>query len=144
MFSASTRAAKALLVAVGAVGAAAAAGAAQAQSIVVRSSGPSATAYPQGKKLAANARVSLKAGDKLTVLDKAGTRVLAGPGSYTLDGAVARDAGAVSRVAGVMTGGAARTRTGAVRGVGSIRSAPLAAAAGPDSVWYVDVSERAL
>ena len=140
MFSASQGAAKALLAAAGAVGMLAAASAAQAQSIIVRSSGPSAAAYPQGKKLPANARVTLKAGDKLTVLDKAGSRVLSGPGSFTLDGTVARDAGAATRVAGVIGGGAARTRTGAVRGAGAARStAP--SASGPDSVWYVDVSK---
>jgi hypothetical protein len=140
MFSASHGAAKALLAAAGAIAMLALAGAAQAQSIVVRSSGPSAATYPQGKKLPANARVTLKAGDKLTVLDKAGSRVLSGPGSFTLDGTVARDAGAATRVAGVIGGGGARTRTGAVRGAGAVRSA-APSASGPDSVWYVDVSK---
>ena len=116
------------------------AGAAHAQTVVLRSTGPSAAAYPQGKKLPANAKVTLKAGDRLTVLDKAGSRVLSGPGSFTLDSAVARDAGAVSRVGSVLAGaGGVRTRTGAVRG------APMAARGespdGPDSVWYIDVSK---
>lgn len=117
-----------------------AAGTAQAQSIVVRSTGPSAATYPQGKKLPANARVSLKPGDKVTVLDKAGTRILAGPGSFTLDGSVSRDAGAVSRVAGVMANSGVRTRTGAVRGApppARSSNAPNA----PDNVWYIDVSK---
>ena len=140
MFSASNPAAKALLAAAGAIGILTAASAAQAQSIVVRSSGPSAATYPQGKKLPANVRVTLKPGDKLTVLDKAGSRVLSGPGSFTLDGTVARDAGAATRVAGVIGGGGARTRTGAVRGAGAVRSA-APSASGPDSVWYVDVSK---
>lgn len=141
MYSASNRAAKALLAAAAGIGMLAAASVAQAQSIVVRSSGPSAATYPQGKKLPANAKVTLKAGDKLTVLDKSGSRVLSGPGSFTLDGKVARDVGTGSRVAGVVTGGgAARTRTGAVRGATPGR--PTAASpAGPDSVWYIDVSK---
>jgi len=113
---------------------------AQAQTVVLRATGPSAAAYPQGKKLPANAKVSLKAGDRLIVLDKAGSRVLAGPGSFTLDSSVARDVGTASRVGSVLAGSSgARTRTGAVRG------APLgprpAAASGPDSVWYIDVSK---
>ncbi|MCA1661193.1 MAG: hypothetical protein LC648_03100 [Novosphingobium sp.] len=140
MYSASTSTARMLLAAAAGCGLLAAS-AAQAQSIVVRSSGPSATAYPQGKKLPANARVTLKAGDKLTVLDKAGSRILSGPGSFTLDGTVARDAGAAARVAGVMGGGAARTRTGAVRGAAPASPATAAGPAAPDSVWYIDVSK---
>ncbi|OZA58497.1 MAG: hypothetical protein B7X78_08945, partial [Sphingomonadales bacterium 39-62-4] len=46
------------------------AGSAMAQSVVVRSTGPSAGAYPQGKKLPAHATVVLKGGDQVTVLDK--------------------------------------------------------------------------
>ena len=113
---------------------------AQAQSVVVRSTGPSAATYPQGKKLAAKAKVTLKAGDKLTVLDKAGTRILAGPGSFTLDGSVNRDAGVATRVAGVLASTGARTRTGAVRGApGPTR--PADAPNAPDNVWYIDVSK---
>ena len=116
-----------------------AAGTAQAQSVIVRSTGPSAATYPQGKKLAANARVTLKAGDKLTVLDKAGTRVLAGPGNFTLDGSVRRDVGAVARVTGAIANNGVRTRTGAVRGAPGPAKAEGALNA-PDSVWYIDVS----
>ncbi len=116
-------------------------GAALAQAVVVRSTGPSSTAYPQGKKLAANAKVTLKAGDRITVLDKAGTRVLAGPGSFTLDSTLARDTTTVSRVSNVLASGAApRTRTGAVRGAVSAPR-PTSSAVGPDSVWYIDVSK---
>ena len=129
-----------VLAATAAAGIGCAAGAAHAQSIIVRSSGPSATAYPQGKKLAINAKVTLKPGDKLTVLDKAGTRVLAGPGSFTLDGSVRRDATAATRVAGTISSNGVRTRTGAVRGVAGPARAPGAPNA-PDSVWYIDVSK---
>ena len=41
--------------------------AAFAQAVVVRSTGPSAVAYPKGKRLPANASVVLKAGDVATV-----------------------------------------------------------------------------
>ena len=121
-------------------GIALAAGAAQAQSVVVRSTGPSAVAYPPGKKLLANAKVTLKPGDKLTVLDKAGTRMLAGPGNFTLDGSVSRDVGAAARVAAVVANNGVRARTGAVRGAAGLRRIANAPNA-PDSVWYIDVSK---
>ena len=60
-------------------------GTAFAQSMVVRSTGPSASSYPAGTKLPNNARVTLQSQDQLTVLSKAGTRVLRGPGTYTLN-----------------------------------------------------------
>ena len=140
MFSARKRAVRVLLAGVFAAGFGLAAGVAQAQSVVVRSTGPSAATYPQGKKLTANAKVTLKSGDKLTVLDKAGTRILAGPGSFTLDGSVNRDTGTASRVSGVLASSGARTRTGAVRGApGPAR--PADAPNAPDNVWYIDVSK---
>ncbi|MDF8332301.1 hypothetical protein [Novosphingobium cyanobacteriorum] len=116
-------------------------GAAQAlaQAVVVRSTGPSAAAYPMGKKLPANASVSLKPGDHVTVLDKSGTRVLSGPGIFTMTGAVDRNAGVGTALASLMArSGGARTRTGAVRGAPT--EAPVGPPA-PESVWYIDVSK---
>ena len=66
-----------------------------AQAIVVRSTGPSAATYPKGKKLAAGTSVTLKTGDMVTVLDKAGSRVLRGAGSFTMDSRVLRDRGII-------------------------------------------------
>lgn len=133
-------AAKAFLAGAAAMAGLMLAGAACAQSVVVRSTGPSAATYPQGKKLAANSTVTLRAGDLVTVLDKSGTRVLSGPGTFTLNGAVNRDASGGTALAAMMArGGAARTRTGAVRGA---LSAPVPAApTGPENVWYIDVSK---
>jgi len=110
--------------------------AAQAQAVVIRSTGPSATAYPAGRKLPAGASVVLKAGDQVTVIDKAGSRVLSGAGSFRIDSAVNRDAGGNTALASLLARGAARTRTGAVRGD---TEAPSEATS-PDNVWYVDVS----
>lgn len=111
---------------------------ANAQSVVVRSTGPSAGQYPAGKRLAANAAVALRAGDHVTVLDRAGTRVLNGPGAFILDASVARDQTATTRIAGLITRGAApRTRTGAVRGEpDAVPTGP----ARPESVWYIDTT----
>jgi hypothetical protein len=118
-----------------------ASGAAMAQSMVVRSVGPSAAQYPAGKKLPANTKIVLKASDKVTVLDKAGTRVLSGPGSFTLDGAVKRDQTQTTQIASLLsTGGpATRSRTGAVRGA----PAKVAAPATPRSpnLWFIDASQ---
>jgi hypothetical protein len=112
--------------------------AAQAQAVVIRATGPSSATYPMGRKLPAGASVVLKAGDQVTVIDQAGSRVLAGPGSFKLDNAVTRDAGGGnSALAALIARGGARTRTGAVRGD---TAPPPVEAASPDNVWYVDVS----
>lgn len=113
-------------------------GAAIAQSVVIRSTGPSTAAYPQGKKLPAGASITLRAGDRVTVLDKSGTRVLSGPGTFAMNGAVNRDNAGGSPMTSVLAMGGARvrTRTGAVRG--AAEPAPEVAT-GPDSVWYIDV-----
>lgn len=112
--------------------------AAHAQAVVIRSTGPSAAAYPMGRKLPAGAAVTLKAGDQVTVIDGAGSRVLAGPGSFRIDNAVNRDAasGANTALAALIARGGARTRTGAVRGDAEVPTEPVR----PDNVWYVDVS----
>lgn len=112
--------------------------AAHAQAVVIRSTGPSAAAYPMGRKLPAGAAVSLKAGDQVTVIDQAGSRVLSGPGSFRIDNTVNRDAGggANTALAALIARGGARTRTGAVRGDTEVPTEAVR----PDNVWYVDVS----
>lgn len=126
---------RAMVAGVAMFGSLALAGGALAQAIVVRSTGPSAATYPQGKKLPAGASISLKPGDKLTVLDKAGSRVISGPGTFALDGSVNRGTG--SMMANMMAGGGSRARTGAVRGAPVGLEAPTA----PDNIWAVDVTK---
>lgn len=115
---------------------------AMAQSMVVRSVGPSAAQYPAGKKLPANTKVVLKASDKVTVLDKAGTRVLSGPGTFTLDGTVKRDQTQSTQIASLLaTGGpATRSRTGAVRGAPAKTPAP--ATARSPNLWFIDAGTQ--
>lgn len=115
--------------------------AAMAQSMVVRSAGPSAALYPAGKKLPANTKVALKANDRVTVLDKAGTRVLSGPGTFTLDGTVKRDQTQSNQIASLLstTGPASRSRTGAVRGAPAKVIVP--ATTRSPSLWYIDPSQ---
>lgn len=52
---------------------------ADAQGLVIRSSGPSAKEYPVGRMLPDGFGFVLRAGDRLTLLEKASTRVFKGP-----------------------------------------------------------------
>jgi len=102
--------------------------------VVVAASGPSATSFPVGKKIAGSERIVLRAGDSLTVLDGQGTRVLRGAGTFTLD----QQAGPSRRSTfSVLTErrSAARMRTGAVRGEGD--GQPVHS----PNLWYVDVGQ---
>jgi len=88
--------------------------------IVVRVSGPSASLYPLGTRLPANARIALRAGDSLVVLGAAGTRTLRGPGNFSpgpgLLGAVSGSVSGPARSLNGPVSGARRSRSGAVRG----------------------------
>jgi len=114
-------------------------GTALAQNMVVRSTGPSASSYPAGKKLANNVKVTLKKLDRVTILGKSGTRVLKGPGTFTLGRRTGTQSTASGRLAGFIgnrrTG---RARTGAVRGSGTV--AAVAAPSNPN-LWYLDVTK---
>jgi hypothetical protein len=102
-----------------ALAASAHAAAVRAAPLVLRSAGPSAKVYTPGKTLPEKAPVSLKPGDVVTVLVAAGTRVLRGPGSFTLGGG------------GGMAAFNPRARFGAMRS-GEIES---------PSLWEVDVTQ---
>lgn len=90
--------------------------------LVVRSSGPSASAYPAGKALPDNHVLKLKATDTVILLDSRGTRTLNGPGNFSVSASAAPVAS--TRTA---ASGARRVRLGAVRG------------AGTRSVWQADL-----
>jgi len=100
---------------------------AAANVLVVRSTGPSAAAYPAGRSLPDNARLNLRDGDMVIVLGAAGTRTFRGPGSFSPSAAVQ---------AGARTFAAAdgrRARIGAVRGAGIVPHSP--------TIWHVDVTQ---
>ena len=107
-----------------------------AAGVVVKSSGPSATSYPVGKKLDDAGSVTLRDGDSLTVLTGTGSRVLRGPGTHRIG-----ERGKSKRTAFAMLTrqrSGARVRTGAVRGgTGSDD-----AAVNPN-LWNVDVTKPA-
>lgn len=70
------------LTAAAAVMAVAVTAAAAAQSMVVRSTGPSAEKYPAGTKLKSNDRLTLVAGDRVVLMQAGKTRTLSGPGTF--------------------------------------------------------------
>lgn len=111
------------------------AGAAIAGPVVVRSTGPSARAYPAGRQLPDNAQLALKAGDTVVLLDSRGTRTLSGPGNYPAVGGSSRisTVSTASRILANQT--ASERRGGAVRGgtpTGDTRSPNL---------WFVDMTK---
>lgn len=135
------RVARAIICSVAVIAATAMASPALAQSLVVRSTGPSAAQYPAGKKIAASGEITLKRGDRITVLDKGKTRVLTGPGTFSLSRTTSASKTSNRVASFVATGPRRRARTGAVRGVpseGEANAENLAARS--PNLWYVDVS----
>lgn len=107
-----------------------------AATLVVRSAGPSAGAYPPGKVLQPTAKLMLKANDQVTLLDEHGTRTLRGPGNFAATATAAADAdtGNTAIAALVSQRGDRRVRIGAVRGV-------EADTGRPPNIWFVDASK---
>lgn len=102
-----------------------------AAGVVVKSSGPSAASFPRGKKLKDTDRITLKAGDTVTILTSGGTRVLKGAGTYRVG---ARGTSTRTRFAQVTrTGQRTRVRPGAARGGEGEALAP--------TLWLVDVTK---
>lgn len=100
---------------------------AAANVLVVRSAGPSAKTYSPGRSLPDNTRITLKAGDQVTVLDARGTRSFRGPGVFSAS------APAQAGVRTVDSSGR-RARVGAVRSAGIVPTSP-------STIWQVDVSQ---
>jgi len=107
------------------------ASAALANILVVRSTGPSAKAYPPGKALAPTARLTLRAGDAIVLLDGRGTRILRGPGNFTA-GAAAQVG---TRSALTVNNGGRIGRVGASRTAEDAPRSP--------SIWHVDATQSA-
>ncbi|WP_375290532.1 hypothetical protein [Qipengyuania sp.] len=108
------------------------AGAAQA-GVVVKASGPSASQYPVGKKLDDSATITLQKGDSVTVLTSKGTKVISGPGRFTVG--VRGESTRSTFVILTRQNASARVRTGAVR------SGVNAAAPQNPNLWNVDVTK---
>jgi hypothetical protein len=111
---------------------------AQAEVLVVRAIGPSASAYPAGRTLPDAAKLSLRAGDQITLLDDRGTRALKGPGVFTAAGGAAAQGGS-TLAALVGQRGERRARIGAVRNV-TAEATPAAVSRRPN-IFVVDVAQ---
>ncbi|GAA4642968.1 hypothetical protein GCM10023115_09280 [Pontixanthobacter gangjinensis] len=110
-----------------------AASAAANAGVVIKSSGPSASQYPVGKKIDDSGRITLKAGDSVTIMANGGTREIRGAGTHRVAerGVSKRSTFAAltkQRSNSRVRTGAARTGTGPLS---SVRS----------NLWYVDVTE---
>ena len=111
-----------------------------AQSMVVRSSGPSATKYPVGKKLAANEKITLVAGDRVVLLDKGKTRTLARPGVHNSSVNVAANQTLSTTMTQMISrDGALRRRGGATRGPGDVETASAEIRA--PNLWLIDARQ---
>jgi len=100
--------------------------------LVVRSSGPSAAAFPAGKALGDTQTIKLRANDLVVLLDSRGTRSLRGPGEFSTSAASSSASGS-SLAAVTRQVGSRRARVQAVRGEPS-------GATGGRNVWQADVS----
>lgn len=109
-----------------------------AQATVVRSSGPSAAQNKPGRKVPKGGKIVLKAKDTVTVLGKGGTRVLRGPGEFTIgEGGAARGERNKKLLAYITrSGNLNRVTAGAVRG--DPDSSDEGALPAP-SVWFLEL-----
>jgi hypothetical protein len=126
------------LTAAAAVMAVAVVGTAAAQSMVVRSTGPSASKYPTGAKLKAADKLTLVAGDKIVLMQAGKTRTLSGPGTFGASGTVQASqsmSGTVTRM--LAKGPSTRSRGGFSRGPND----PIPVDARAPNLWLLDYRE---
>jgi len=113
------------------------AGTAAAQSMVVRSTGPSASKYPTGAKLKSNDKVTLVAGDKVVLMQAGKTRTLAGPGTFGASGTIQ-----VSQSMGTtVTRMIARSPTMRSRGGATRGDTPVVTDIRAPNLWFLDYRE---
>lgn len=125
------------LTAAAAIAAIACVGTAAAQSMVVRSTGPSASKYPAGAKLKSADKLTLVAGDKVVLMQAGKTRTLSGPGTFGATGTVQASqslGGNVTRM--LAKGPTMRSRGGFSRG-----DTVVTAEARAPNLWLLDYRE---
>jgi hypothetical protein len=110
--------------------------AAAADAIVVRSTGPSATAYPVGRRIAPTERIVLRNGDRVVLVGEGATRTLSGPGNFPVRAANQANQNRSATLGRYLsTTGGTISRTGAVRGSGD--SGPSAA----PNLWVLNIEQ---
>jgi hypothetical protein len=113
------------------------AGTASAETLVVRSSGPSARSYPPGKAIPETQKIVLKANDQVVILDGRGTRTLKGPGSFSPTVASTQATDSRTTFAALVTQRSERrARIGAVRGPQTVANP---GATRSPNLWFVDM-----
>lgn len=122
---------KARILGLALVGASLSVSGAAAAGVVVKSAGPSAGTYPVGKKVADASTITLRAGDRITVLTNGGTKVMQGPGTFRVGEGATRTRARFARL--TRQGASNRARTGAVRGTG--KGSPTM-----PNLWLVNVA----
>lgn len=126
------------LTAAAAVMAVAIVGTAAAQSMVVRSTGPSAAKYPTGAKLKSGDKLTLVAGDKVVLMQAGKTRTLSGPGTFGASGTIqASQSMSVTVTRMLAKGPTMRSRGGFSRG----GDAPAPVDARAPNLWLLDYRE---
>lgn len=126
------------LTAAAAIAAIACVGTAAAQSMVVRSTGPSASKYPAGAKLKSVDKLTLVAGDKIVLMQAGKTRTLSGPGTFGATGTVQASqslGGNVTRM--LAKGPTVRSRGGFTRGPND----PVPVDVRAPNLWLLDYRE---
>lgn len=126
------------LTAAAAVMAVAIVGTAAAQSMIVRSTGPSASKYPTGAKLKPSDKITLVAGDKIVLMQAGKTRTLSGPGTFGASGTVQASqslSGNVTRM--LAKGPTMRSRGGFSRGPND----PVPVDMRAPNLWLLDYRE---
>lgn len=108
------------------------AGAARSQVMILTSQGPSASIYREGTVLQANASVTLKAGDRIELLDASGSHVLAGPNALRVS--------QIDQAAGEGLRHAFSRSQSSRNVVAATRGFDATPADQPTSLWELDVS----
>jgi hypothetical protein len=109
------------------------AGTAVADTLVVRSAGPSARNFPPGKPIADSARIVLQANDQVVLLDGRGTRTLKGPGTFSPLAQSSSAADTRSTFAALVAQHSERRAR-----IGAVRSMSAEPARSPN-IWFVDL-----
>jgi hypothetical protein len=126
------------LTAAAAILAVAVTGTAAAQSMVVRSTGPSAGKYPTGTRLKSTDKLTLAAGDKIVLMQAGKTRTLSGPGTFGATGQIQASQSMGATVTRMLsTGPTMRSRGGFSRGAETEAPVNLRA----PNLWLLDFRE---
>lgn len=101
--------------------------------VVIKSSGPSAGSFPVGKKVDDQGRITLKAGDSVTILSNGKTRIISGAGTHR----IAQRGAAKRSTYSILTRKQASTRSRA----GVSRGTEGGQTPQRSNIWHVDVSQ---